>query len=444
MHEQLTPGAAPCQDSLSRPRVPCRSSASSRQRPDSQAQARGSSRSRPISSAGSWEHVSFDPAGKDRVGRWAACGRRLDRFRTTQPPYSLPVRGIEFDVLPTLWRHGMGTLTHSPLAGGRLSGSWSAHSSPISPARQRPAARFDMSLPENQRKLEAVEQLAKVADEAGASLIELAIAFVVNHPAVTSAIIGPRTAEQLDSQTLAANLTLDPPIVDRIDEIVQPGVNLNPADTSYGEQILRPTLRRRQTALSDSSSRRHGAPPRADFHADVGEKPDSAGVPLAGRRELLLRPTHTPQARQHRGARRHDQRSRSLRRPPHRAGRPLPDTYQKTVARNAENDKPTPVRRSRTPCLDRAIRHRPGGQWHMERQSSDDHVDFRRERRFHRQDDLSPRDLSDEWLGANRARYAALCPGAILGEGLAIRGEEVRHSREAVESWLARIDLARG
>ena len=77
------------------------------------------------------------------------------------------------------------------------------------------------------------------------SLIELAIGFVVNHPAVTSAIIGPRTIEQLDSQLPAGAVALDPAILDRIDEIVKPGVNLNPADTSYGEQVLKPSLRRR-------------------------------------------------------------------------------------------------------------------------------------------------------------------------------------------------------
>ena len=148
-------------------------------------------------------------------------------------------------MLPTAQRHGMGILTYSPLAGGWLSGSWTADSSPTSPARQRLAARFDMSLAENQRKLEAVEQLAKVADAAGVSLIELAIAFVVNHPAVTSAIIGPRTMEQLDSQLPAADAVLDASTLDRIDEIVGPGVNLNPADTSYGEIVLEPALRRR-------------------------------------------------------------------------------------------------------------------------------------------------------------------------------------------------------
>ena len=92
--------------------------------------------------------------------QWTARDRDLERFRTEQPPYSLLVRGIELDVLPTAQRHGMGILTYSPLAGGWLSGSWTADSTPTSPARQRLAARFDMSLPENQRKLEAVEQLA--------------------------------------------------------------------------------------------------------------------------------------------------------------------------------------------------------------------------------------------------------------------------------------------
>jgi aryl-alcohol dehydrogenase-like predicted oxidoreductase len=184
-------------------------------------------------------------AGEIVEAQWAARDRNLQRFRTEQPPYSLLVRGIELDVLPTARRHGMGILTYSPLAGGWLSGSWTADSSPTSPARQRLAARFDMSLPANQHKLEAVEQLAQVADDAGASLIELAIAFVVNHPAVTSAIIGPRTMEQLDSQLPAADVALDAATLDRIDAIVHPGVNLNPADTSYGEQVLEPSLRRR-------------------------------------------------------------------------------------------------------------------------------------------------------------------------------------------------------
>jgi aryl-alcohol dehydrogenase-like predicted oxidoreductase len=185
-------------------------------------------------------------AGSEIVeAQWVERDRNLQRFRTEQPPYSLLVRGIELDVLPTAQRHGMGILTYSPLSGGWLSGNWTADSSPTSPARQRLVARFDMSLAENQRKLEAVEQLAEVAREAGLSMIELAIAFVVNHPGVTSAIVGPRTMEQLDGQLPAADVVLDAATLDRIDEIVRPGVTLNPADTSYGEKVLAPALRRR-------------------------------------------------------------------------------------------------------------------------------------------------------------------------------------------------------
>ena len=184
-------------------------------------------------------------AGQIVEAQWTAHHRRLQRFRTEQPPYSMLVRGIELDVLPTAQPHGMGILTYSPLAGGWLSGRWTAEATPTSPARKQLAARFDMSLPENQRKLEAVEQLARVADDAGLSLIELAIGFVVNHPAVTSEIVGPRTMEQLESQLPAAAVALDAAVLDRIDQIVRPSVDLNPADTSYGEHLLEPTRRRR-------------------------------------------------------------------------------------------------------------------------------------------------------------------------------------------------------
>src|SRR4051812_24773866 len=164
-------------------------------------------------------------AGQIVEAQWTARERRLERFRTEQPPYSLLVRGIELDVLPTAQRQGMGILTYSPLAGGWLSGTWTADSTPTSPARQRLVARFDMSMPENQRKLEAVAARAGVAAAAGVSLIELATAFVVNPPGVPSAIVGPRTMEQLESQLPAAEVALAPATLDRIDEIVRPGVN---------------------------------------------------------------------------------------------------------------------------------------------------------------------------------------------------------------------------
>jgi aryl-alcohol dehydrogenase-like predicted oxidoreductase len=170
----------------------------------------------------------------------------LQRFVTEQPPYSILVRAAEADVLPTCARHGIGVMSYSPLTGGWLSGRWRTDAGQQSSSRaDRLPARFDLSNPANQRKLDAVEQLARVAEDAGVSLIELAIAFVVAHPAVTSAIIGPRTMEQLDSQLPAAGVVFDAALLDRIDAIVRPGVNVNPADTSYGDHVLQPALRRR-------------------------------------------------------------------------------------------------------------------------------------------------------------------------------------------------------
>jgi aryl-alcohol dehydrogenase-like predicted oxidoreductase len=177
--------------------------------------------------------------------QWAARERHLERFVTEQPPYSILVRGIELDVLPTARRHGMGILTYSPLAGGWLSGRWRKDAAPTPASSHRPPKRFDMSTPANQRKLEVVEQLAVLAEEAGLTMIELAIGFVINHPGVTSAIIGPRTREQLESQLPAADVTLPDDVLDRIDEIVAPGVTVNPDDNSYGDAELTPAARRR-------------------------------------------------------------------------------------------------------------------------------------------------------------------------------------------------------
>lgn len=178
--------------------------------------------------------------------QWASRDRHLERFVTEQPPYSILVRGIEEDILPTVQRHGMGTLTYSPLSGGWLSGRWrkDAASAPTSAAR--PGARFDMASPANQRKLDVVEGLALLAEEAGLTLIELAIGFVINHPGVTSAIVGPRTMEQLESYLPAAGVVLSRDVLDRIDELVAPGVTLNPDDNSYGTHELTAKARRRE------------------------------------------------------------------------------------------------------------------------------------------------------------------------------------------------------
>jgi len=186
------------------------------------------------------------PAGQIVEAQWVARERHLERFKTEQPPYSMLVRGIEADVLGSCQRYGIAVIPWSPLAGGWLSGQYRTSGEiPRSRRAERLPARYDASLATNRVKLEAAEALALVAEEAGLSLIELAIAWVINHPAVTSAIIGPRTLEHLESQLPAADIKLDAAILDRIDEIVPPGVTLNPADQGYENPALAPAARRR-------------------------------------------------------------------------------------------------------------------------------------------------------------------------------------------------------
>jgi aryl-alcohol dehydrogenase-like predicted oxidoreductase len=189
------------------------------------------------------------PASQIVEAQWVARDRHLQRFVTEQPPYSMLVRAVEADVLPTCARHGMAVMSYSPLAGGWLSGRWrkGAGQQPSSRASRLPE-RFDLSQPANQRKLDAVEQLAQLAEEAGITLIQLAIAFVLNHPAITAPIIGPRTMEQLESQLAAADVVLDEAVLDRIDEIVPPGTTINPVDNSFDNPALWPAARRRQGA----------------------------------------------------------------------------------------------------------------------------------------------------------------------------------------------------
>jgi aryl-alcohol dehydrogenase-like predicted oxidoreductase len=186
------------------------------------------------------------PASQIVEAQWVARERGRERFVCEQPPYSILVREIEFDVLPTLLRHGMGAITWSPLAMGWLSGRYRKDDYPESRRGGMLPKRFDMSLAENQRKLEAADALAQVAEEAGISLIHMALAFVIEHPAVTSAIIGPRTMEQLESQIGAADVKLSDDVLDKIDEIVPPGVDLNPADAGWDNPALRPEARRRR------------------------------------------------------------------------------------------------------------------------------------------------------------------------------------------------------
>jgi len=181
--------------------------------------------------------------------QWVAERRGRERFVCEQPPYSILTRGIEADVLPICQDYGMGVIPWSPLAGGWLTDKYlRGGDSPASSRRARMVpARFDMSNPAVQHKLEATQAIADLADEVGIPLVEMALAFVTGHPAVTAAIIGPRTMEQLESQLPALErTTLDADVLDRIDEIVAPGLNVSPSDRGWDPPALTdPPLRRR-------------------------------------------------------------------------------------------------------------------------------------------------------------------------------------------------------
>ncbi len=178
--------------------------------------------------------------------QWVAERRGRERPVTEQPPYSILAREVERDVLPTAQKYGLGVLPWSPLAGGWLSGRYrKGEDAPQSSRMQRQPARHDPNSPENARKLEAVHALTDLADQAGISLIHLALGFVLEHPAISSAIIGPRTMEQLESQLGAEKITLPPDVLDRIDEIVAPGTTLNEADRGYAPPALTEASRRR-------------------------------------------------------------------------------------------------------------------------------------------------------------------------------------------------------
>ncbi len=190
------------------------------------------------------------PAHEIVEAQWVAERRALSRFVTEQPPYSILARAAEADVLPVAEQFGLGVIPWSPLAGGWLTGKYrKGGDAPSSHRSERMPARYDLDDPENQRKLDAAEELAQLADDAGISMIHMALAFVAQHPAVTAPIIGPRTMDHLESQLGAAEVTLSADVLDRIDEIVPPGETLARADRGWVPPALSdPFMRRRRVA----------------------------------------------------------------------------------------------------------------------------------------------------------------------------------------------------
>jgi aryl-alcohol dehydrogenase-like predicted oxidoreductase len=188
------------------------------------------------------------PASAIVEAQWVAERRQRQRFVCEQPPYSILVRGIEADVLPTCARYNMAVIPWSPLAGGWLSGKWRKGGDPATSHRaERMPARYDLDQPGNAQKLDAADALGQLADDAGIPLVHLAVAWVLRKPAVTSAIIGPRTMEQLTTQLGAEEVVLTDDVLDRADEIVPPGTNFTWADAGYSPPMVADARARRRS-----------------------------------------------------------------------------------------------------------------------------------------------------------------------------------------------------
>lgn len=191
--------------------------------------------------------TSTFPASAIVEAQWVAERRGRERVVCEQPPYSILVRAAERDVLPTCERYHMAVIPWGPLNGGWLSGRVrKGRPVPESHRAARLPSRYDLTLPGNQRKVDAVDALAQLADGAGVSMVELSLAFVLRHPAVTAAIIGPRTMEQLESQLGAPAVELTTDVLDAIDEIVPPGATLNAPDNGWEPPSITEAARRRR------------------------------------------------------------------------------------------------------------------------------------------------------------------------------------------------------
>ncbi|ULR52154.1 aldo/keto reductase [Streptomyces deccanensis] len=186
------------------------------------------------------------PAHRIVQAQWAAREHRLGRYVTEQPSYSVLQRGVEAHVLPVAEEYGLGVLVWSPLASGWLSGAVREGRAVATSRSAFMPDRFDMTLPHNRARLAAVERLAVIAEEAGLTLIQLALGFVTAHPAVTAALIGPRTPEHLRAQLAAADTVLSADVLDAIDAVVAPGTDLAPHEKyDAPPSLLDPSLRRR-------------------------------------------------------------------------------------------------------------------------------------------------------------------------------------------------------
>ena len=190
---------------------------------------------------------SNTPASNIVEAQWVSNRRGLERFRTEQPPYSILNRSIEREVLPVAQQYGMGVLTWGPLGQGMLTGR-------VRRGQDNDVTRAKIFTAfSDERRLDAVERLIPLAEEAGLSMAHLAMAFAISHPGVTSALLGARTMEQLDGLLAGVDVVLSDDVLDRIDEIVPPGTDIGTLDQAYVPPAIQQTRLRRRP-LSERSA----------------------------------------------------------------------------------------------------------------------------------------------------------------------------------------------
>jgi aryl-alcohol dehydrogenase-like predicted oxidoreductase len=182
--------------------------------------------------------------------QWTATRAHLVRPVTEQPPYSIFARYSERALLPACLRYGVGAIVYGPLNGGWLSGKYTRDAAPAEDSRARRAffskQWWDFERAEIQRKFDVLDELRKIAGERGIELSHLALAFTLAHPAVSAAIIGPRTPAQLDDLLAGVDTRLSNDALDRIDELVTPGTDVDPANfVAVNPDLADPARRRR-------------------------------------------------------------------------------------------------------------------------------------------------------------------------------------------------------
>jgi aryl-alcohol dehydrogenase-like predicted oxidoreductase len=196
------------------------------------------------------------PADLIVEAHWVAERRGRERFECEQPPYSILARAVEAAVLPACQRYGMGVIVWSPLNGGWLTGRYRKHAAmPEGGRASRVPDRFSPSRPEVAAKLEVIESLVDEANKAEVTLTHLALAFALTHPAVTSAIIGPRTMEQMTGTLGALEVALSDETLDRIDAIVAPGTSIDPSDAGWMPPPVADAWRRRRPRATRAGAR---------------------------------------------------------------------------------------------------------------------------------------------------------------------------------------------